>query len=301
MKENAIFAESIRTNTQETKSSGELRKKLMAAGAAGALVLGLSACGPGEENVGAMSEPSPQSTEVVIETPESTEPTPDPIETPEASTPTTPEYAMTSVVNYDLFTDFESLDMIEKTKRCDQFFIDNGVLESMEGLGELGSAQDIVDEFEAKLNAIWDVNADTSNPENQKVAASLLECITASKSGVEEQHNARSFYTSELEYVLENGDTRPPYDFGEVTKQAQGAWSTQEGMYFVIETNATDFAGDSVPLQLLIKQSDNTERSMSRDWRLVGLVPISAGVNVAPDNPKPMIDPRPDQLWGTGR
>lgn len=68
MKINA--AESTRSNILEVTSSSELRKKLIAAGAAGALALGMAACSSGGEKADAISEPVPQSTEMVVEAPE---------------------------------------------------------------------------------------------------------------------------------------------------------------------------------------------------------------------------------------
>jgi len=161
-------------NGQETKKP----KKLLKAGAILALAgaaFGLSGCASPEVQAApntpvATAEASPSAT--------ATE-SPAPTSTPEATTSPETSAKFEGVVNYERFgAEWDAADRHGRLTICAEFFAANppktDVVPSMSNTGI-----EIADYYGATLDVLSALNSDKSNPENNKVADKIAECITS--------------------------------------------------------------------------------------------------------------------------
>lgn len=220
--------------------------------AIGASVLITAACGDSE--VGATSAPKPGTTTEASIDPTSPEPiqtieaSPDPIETE------VPEHTMSATVDYELFDDWDDLEIEEKRERCHTLFDQNGLKRLKDMYYDTADMepQEIIDYWQARYDIAWDVNLDVSDGRNQQVGSNILECITSNRGGEDDAFFRFSNGMQGAGQNLANGRAVSPnirgYDLGHITRHSGGVWTNGEGWNpFVIERYASDdFGSDHI-------------------------------------------------------
>ena len=255
------------------KESLTLKEKLYRLAAVGALgSVALTGCAANVDATPSLTSTSQSETpSTPSASPTETTPKPSPSET-ETPSGIIVDYA--SFANWDTITSgsnpvYEHQREGSREYICDTFFATNGLANpEFRNDEQSWSGSEIMSYAKPRLDLIWQLNLDTSNPVNETVSKHLLECLTSSK-----ESDAYTELSNSLDTARESSleITSPLTDMSNVTRESAGTWNNGTGNMFVVEYGTTNGIGDKVFPKFTF------EWTPSNDFRINTIDNLTAG------------------------
>jgi hypothetical protein len=276
-----------KTNGESAPKSNRVRNGIIAgvaglALAVGGTLVGVKVAADNKDNEPPKTDPkaTSEASAAPSTTPEAVAPTPDstPLKTPEAQTSNV-------IVDTALFDNWENkkvpvnpndayTDPDTKEYACEQTFVANGIapIERREVM-ELWDGQKINDFVMNRLNLVYKLYTDKSNPQYVQIAKDMLTCMTSQRldTSGNTTHDAHTILSE-----LFDGATTPSIpilgDLDHITRETSGTvWSNGTYNEASVEFQGKDIFGDtSYPVITY-------EWTKQNDFRIVGLYNLIAG------------------------
>lgn len=157
---------------------------------------------------------------------------------------------------------------------CDQFFMANGLPGNREVTPTSGwDGKKISDWFGPRLDLVWKLNLDKSNPKYEEIADNLLQCLTSQHlgtesngSGITSTNDAYTMLKGAMFSARHSGDgINPLEDMSTILRQSSGTWYNGQFNQYSVEYKGREVFGQTE------KPIATYEFTNSNDYRLVGL------------------------------
>jgi hypothetical protein len=256
-----------------------------AAAIVGGIVFGSKVAADNNNKENAPPAPDPKATSETTPT-QTTAPETVATPAPQETSVTTPEVEASNItIDYSLFENWDSKTepvnpndnySRSETKEyaAEQTFVANGLapIERREVMA-LWTGEQITDFVIPRINFIYQLYRDGSNPQNKAIAKDLLEIMTSQRVDTSVSASGDAYTILSRRFDTGTTDSTPFIgDLGNITRETSGtAWSNGEYNEYSIEYEGKDAFGDTAYPTLTY------EWTKKNDFRLVAIYNVSAG------------------------